>query len=222
MVEKSRQRGRPRSYDPEAALDRAAQLFWAKGYADTSLDELSAAMGMGRPSIYNAFGDKEALFLRALQRYRETVGSAPLRALKAEETVRDGLEAFFGQIVEYTTGDRSHLGCLLGSTAAVSDLAAVQAYLKENFEAYQTEIVEYLSSAVRRGQLPSGYPTSQGARRAVNALLSLSARARLGTPREQLLADAADAASQVLDLQPPTRRAPRAKRSQGEVGAATS
>src|SRR5260370_10300784 len=98
MVEKSRQRGRPRSYDPEAALDAAAQLFWAKGYVDTTLDELGAAMGMGRPSIYNAFGDKEALFLRALQRYRETVGTAPLRAMKAEESVRDGLDAFFAQI----------------------------------------------------------------------------------------------------------------------------
>jgi AcrR family transcriptional regulator len=222
MVEKSRQRGRPRSYDPEAALDRAAQLFWAKGYADTSLDELGAAMGMGRPSIYHAFGDKEALFLRALERYRETVGFAPLRAMQAEESVRDGLDAFFGQIVEYTTADRSHLGCLLGGTAAVTDLAGVQAYLKANFEAYQTEIVAYLSAAVRRGQLPSGYPAAQGARRAVNAMLSLSARARLGTPRAQLLADAADATAQVLDLQPATRRAPRAKRTQREPGAAIS
>jgi AcrR family transcriptional regulator len=222
MVEKSRQRGRPRSYDPEAALDRAAQLFWAKGYADTTLDELGAAMGMGRPSIYNAFGDKEALFLRALQRYRETVGTAPLRAMKAEESVRDGLDALFAQIVEYTTADLSHLGCLLGSTAAVTDLPDVQAYLKANFEAYQTEIVDYLSAAVRRGLLPSGYPTPQGARRAVNATLSLSARARLGTPRDQLLADAADATSQVLELQPPAQRARRAKPTKREVGAASN
>jgi AcrR family transcriptional regulator len=204
MVEKSRQRGRPRSYDPETALDSAARLFWAKGYADTTLDELSAAMGMGRPSIYNAFGDKEALFLLALRRYRETVGSSPLRAMNAEESVRDGLDAFFAQIVEYTTADISHLGCLLGSTAAVTDLPDVQAYLETNLEAYQTDIVDYLSAAVRSGQLPSGYPTVQGARRAVNAMLSLTARARLGAPRQQLLADAADATSQVLELQPPT------------------
>src|SRR5580704_1125567 len=117
MVEKTRSRGRPRSYDPDAALDRAAQVFWANGFTDTSLDELGAAMGMGRPSIYNAFGDKEALFLKALKRYRETVASAPLRAMNAEESVGDGLEAFFAQIVEYTTGDHAHLGCLLGSTA---------------------------------------------------------------------------------------------------------
>src|ERR1700676_4193467 len=122
MVEKSRQRGRPRSYDPEAALDAAAQLFWAKGYADTTLDELSAAMGMGRPSIYNAFGDKEALFLQAMKRYRATVAAAPLETMNAAESVRGGLDAFFGAIVEYTTSDQSHLGCLLGSTAASTDL----------------------------------------------------------------------------------------------------
>jgi AcrR family transcriptional regulator len=220
MVEKSRQRGRPRSYDPEAALDAAAQLFWAKGYADTTLDELSAAMGMGRPSIYNAFGDKEALFLRALQRYRETVGSAPLRAMHAHASVQDGLDAFFGQIVEYTTGDRSHLGCLLGSTAAVTDLPDVQTYLEANFEAYHSEIVEYLSAAVRRGQLSPGYPTVQGARRAVNAMLALTARARLGAPRDQLLADAADATSQVLELQPPARHR-RAKGTKRELRAVT-
>ena len=56
MIEKSRSRGRPRSYDPDTVLDRAAQLFWANGFSATSLDDLSAAMGMGRPSIYNAFG----------------------------------------------------------------------------------------------------------------------------------------------------------------------
>src|SRR5712671_6823177 len=115
MAEKPRSRGRPRSYDSAVALDSAAQLFWTKGFADTSLDDLSAAMGMGRPSIYNAFGDKEALFLRALQRYRDTVGLTPLRALEAEDSIRQGLGAFFGQFVAYTTADRSHLGCLLGN-----------------------------------------------------------------------------------------------------------
>src|ERR1700694_6099202 len=114
MVEKPRQRGRPRSFDPAVALDGAAHVFWDKGFADTSLDDLSAAMGMGRPSIYNAFGDKEALFIRALERYRDTTGSSPLRAMETEDSIRDALDAFFGQIVEYATEDRSHLGCHIG------------------------------------------------------------------------------------------------------------
>src|SRR6202035_971093 len=93
MVQKSKPRGRPRAYDPEVALDSAAQIFWEHGFDDATLDDLSTAMGMGRPSIYNAFGDKEALFLRALERFRDTVGSTPLRAMDDEDSIGDALDA---------------------------------------------------------------------------------------------------------------------------------
>ena len=61
--------GRPRAFDPEQALDRALQLFWRKGYEGTSIADLTAAMGINPPSLYAAFGNKEALFRRALDRY---------------------------------------------------------------------------------------------------------------------------------------------------------
>jgi TetR/AcrR family transcriptional regulator, copper-responsive repressor len=208
MIEKSRSRGRPRSYDPDAVLDRAAELFWANGFSATSLDDLSAAMGMGRPSIYNAFGDKEALFLRALQRYRDTVAMTPLRALEAEDSIRQGLDAFFRQFVAYTTADRSHLGCLLGTVAPITDLPGVQSFLKTNLAAFQAQIARHLTAAVRRGELPPDYPTDLGAQRAVNAGLAISARARFGTPRRELLKDAADATSIVLGAQPLPKRPP--------------
>jgi AcrR family transcriptional regulator len=201
MVEKPRSRGRPRTYDPSAALDGAAQVFWEKGFADASLDDLSAAMGMGRPSIYNAFGDKEALFMRALERFRETTGSSPLRAMDKQDSVREGLDAFFRQIVEYTTADPSHLGCLLGSVAPVSDIPDARRFLNENLADTEVLIAERLEAAVRRGELPSDYSAKQGARRAVNALFSLAARARLGSSREELLIDAGDATSMVLATQ---------------------
>jgi TetR/AcrR family transcriptional regulator, copper-responsive repressor len=204
MVEKARPRGRPRSYDPDAALDNAAQLFWAKGFADTSLDELSAAMGMGRPSIYNAFGDKEALFLRALERYRETVGLTPLRAMDDEDSIGDALDAFFRKTVEYTTADRSHLGCLIGSVAPVTDLPAVRRFLKRNLAATEAQLADRLAAAVRPGQLPPDYDADHGARRAINAMVSLAARARLGSSRDELLPDAADATSIVLGTRSPS------------------
>ena len=199
MVEKTRQRGRPRTFDSAVALDSAAELFWANGFADTSLDDLSAAMGMGRPSIYNAFGDKEALFIRALERYRDTTGSSPLRAMETEDSIRDAVDAFFRQIVEYTTADSSHLGCLLGSVAPVPDLPVVRRFLKENLAEIEVQIAERLAAAVRHGQLPSDYSPEQGAHRAINAMLSLNARARLGTSREELLRDTADATATVLE-----------------------
>jgi AcrR family transcriptional regulator len=211
MVEKAKPRGRPRSYDPDVALDSAAQLFWAKGFADTSLDDLSAAMGMGRPSIYNAFGDKDALFLRALERYRDTVGSSPLRAMDGKDSIRDALDAFFRQIVEYTTADRSHLGCLLGSVAPVADLPEVRRFLNKNLAITEAQLAHHLLTAVQSGQLPSDYSTDHGARRAVNAMVSLAARARLGSSRKELLADAADATSTVLGTQ--SRRQAKRRRA---------
>jgi AcrR family transcriptional regulator len=198
MVEKTRARGRPRAYDPAVALDSAAELFWAKGFADTSLDDLSAAMGMGRPSIYNAFGDKEALFLHALERFRDTVASTPLRAMDGEDSIGDALDALFRKSVEYTTADRSHLGCLLGSVAPVIDSPDVRDFLSANLAEIEARIADRLSAALRSGELPPDYPAEHGARRAVNAMLALAARARLGTSREELLADAADATPVVL------------------------
>jgi AcrR family transcriptional regulator len=219
MIEKSRPRGRPRSYDRDEVLDRAAELFWANGFSATSLDDLSAAMGMGRPSIYNAFGDKEALFLCALQRYRETVGLTPLRALEAEDSIRQGLGAFFRQFVAYTTADRSHLGCLLGTVAPITDLPDVQSFLKTSLAAFEAQIAAHLTAAVRRGELPLDYPAKLGARRAVSAGLAISARARLGTPRQELLKDAADATSIVLGVQPLPRRS-RVKRTRSDLDTA--
>src|SRR5215468_8620245 len=66
-----KKRGRPRAYDPDVALTRAMDVFWKDGFAGTSLDELSAATGMNRPSLYGAFGDKRELYIKAYQHYRE-------------------------------------------------------------------------------------------------------------------------------------------------------
>lgn len=201
MVEKAKSRGRPRGYDPAAALDSAAELFWARGFAATSLDELSEAMGMGRPSIYNAFGDKEALFLRALERYRDTTASAALRAMEAEESIDDALAALFREVALYTTAGRSHRGCLLMSVATTSNLPSVRRFLRTNIDATEARVADRLADGVRDGQLPPDFSASQGARRAVDAMLVLGLRARLGTSRRALLQDAAGATAAVLARQ---------------------
>jgi AcrR family transcriptional regulator len=200
MEQKPKTRGRPRAYDPETALDRAAELFWTKGFDDATLDDLSEAMGMRRPSIYLAFGDKEALFLRALEHFRDTTGGAPLRAFADAGSIREALDALFRQIVEYMTADQAHLGCLLGNIAPAMTLPDVRSFLESNLAATEGQIAERLSAAVGSGELPSDYPAAQGARRAVNAMLSLGARARLGSSRDDLLTDAADATSMVLEV----------------------
>jgi AcrR family transcriptional regulator len=185
-------------------LDSAAELFWAQGFSATSLDQLGEAMGMGRPSIYHAFGDKETLFLRALERFRDTTASTPLQAMEATDSVRDGLAAFFGQIVAYTTADRTHRGCLLGSVATATDLPAVRRFLRANLRETEAQIARRLSAAVSTGQLSADYSASQGARRAVDSMLSLGVRARLGTPRAELMEEAAAAPAAVLGSTPRT------------------
>lgn len=198
MAEKPRTRGRPRAYDPDAALDRAVELFWANGFQGTSLDDLGAAMKMGRPSIYNAFGDKEQLFLKALARYRDTVGSTPLHAMEGIDDVDAALDGFFSQIVNYATEDSSHLGCLFGSVAIATSTQSVRAFLRENLEWLQAQLATRLQAAVDAEQLPPSFPVARGARRAINELLSIAVRARMGIPRDELIAAVHDATLGVL------------------------
>src|SRR5215469_16929127 len=90
-----RRRGRPREYDPDRALADAAESFWKNGYAGTSLDELAAATGMNRPSLYAAFGDKRDLYLKTLERYREQSRKLALQLLADDPPLRVFLKRFY-------------------------------------------------------------------------------------------------------------------------------
>ncbi|MFP5296803.1 MAG: TetR/AcrR family transcriptional regulator, partial [Alphaproteobacteria bacterium] len=85
--------GRPRSFDRDQALTRAMEVFWAKGYADASMAELTAAMGVSAPSLYAAFGSKEQLFREAVELYQRTQGADAWRCLDGDMPVRDAVEA---------------------------------------------------------------------------------------------------------------------------------
>jgi len=89
-----KRRGRPRAYDPETALARAAATFWKAGYAGTSLDDLAAATGMNRPSLYAAFGDKRELYLKTLEHYRDEYREIARRTLADDPILRVVLNGF--------------------------------------------------------------------------------------------------------------------------------
>jgi AcrR family transcriptional regulator len=103
--------GRPRTFDIDEALDRAVQVFWSKGYEGASLDDLTEAMGISRPSLYRAFGNKEDLFYKALERYTEGLVSYFARAL-AEPTSEAVATAVLHGTVEATTIPGLPTGCL--------------------------------------------------------------------------------------------------------------
>ena len=102
---------RPREFDREEALERATGVFWAKGFASTSTDDLLTAMGIGRQSLYNAFQDKRALYLEALERYQRTSTAGHLRRLHAAASPIAGIEALLLGLISDTDDIRA-LGCM--------------------------------------------------------------------------------------------------------------
>ncbi|MFI5649280.1 TetR/AcrR family transcriptional regulator [Kitasatospora sp. NPDC051705] len=103
--------GRPRAFDPETVLDRALEVFWRQGYEGTSLSDLTAAMGINRPSMYAAFGNKEQLFRKVLDRYFTSPGAFAAEALEAP-TAQTVIERLLLGAVELTTGSDTPHGCL--------------------------------------------------------------------------------------------------------------
>src|SRR5215469_11570855 len=87
----AKRRGRPRAYEPDVALAKALDLFRKEGFAATSLDDLSAATGMNRPSLYGAFGDKRELYIKSYQRYRDDARAAMIEIFRREMPIRERL-----------------------------------------------------------------------------------------------------------------------------------
>ncbi|RZK90856.1 MAG: TetR/AcrR family transcriptional regulator [Methylobacterium sp.] len=109
-------RGRPRCFDVERALDAAVCTFWKNGYEGTSLDDLTQAMGINRPSLYAAFGNKEQLFARAVARYAEQ-GLALMRDALAAPTAREAADRFLREVVIGDCDVRAGRGCMLVGAA---------------------------------------------------------------------------------------------------------
>jgi TetR/AcrR family transcriptional repressor of nem operon len=108
---------RPREFDAEDALERATGLFWTRGFEQTSLDDLCAATGLGRSSLYAAFGDKRALYLSALARYEEK-SLARIAAAFAGKPAREGLAAFLAALIDDIVAGPGRRGCFIGNCAA--------------------------------------------------------------------------------------------------------
>src|SRR5258705_9200184 len=114
-----KRRGRPRAYEPEVALARALDVFWKEGFAATSLDDLSAATGMNRPSLYGAFGDKRELYIKSYDSYRADARAAMIDIFRDELPIRRRLERIFAVALDiYLSGDAGPRGCFTVMTAA--------------------------------------------------------------------------------------------------------
>jgi|SRR5579862_179256 len=109
---------RPREFDTDRALESAMEVFWAKGYEATSLDDLCAATGLSRSSLYGTFGDKRDLLLRSLERYSERGSARIAAALEQAPTLRDGLAQLLNEFIDQIVAGPGRRGCFIGNCAA--------------------------------------------------------------------------------------------------------
>ena len=188
----SKKRGRPPAYDAKAALTRAMEAFWDAGYAATSLDDLAAATGMNRPSLYGAFGDKRALYLKTLEHYG---ASGQLKAaLAAAVPLRDALRHVYDLAIKlYVSGKHGARGCFLINTAATESVKSPE--VRALFAAQLRELDDIFEARMRRAmterELPADADSSARAKLASAVLHSLALRSRAGDPRATLEAIAA-------------------------------
>lgn len=190
--------GRPRSFDETGALEKATRVFRSKGYDGVTIDDLVAGMGVGRPSLYAIFGDKRAIFLRALKAYAERKGALVTKALLSPGTLRDSLTSFLRQAVECATEKGSAPGCLLVCVAPLVNDAEVRRFLQSSGVGAVKLVEGRFRDGISAGEIPSDFPVAARATQVTDLARGLTMRAQLGTPRRTLLKEAEEAADLVL------------------------
>jgi AcrR family transcriptional regulator len=214
MVQKAKTRplGRPRQYDPQLALERAMEAFWDAGFSGTSLDDLTERMGMNRPSLYAAFGDKEALYLKTLESYRAGRRAALAAALSTDRPLREALRDLFEVMIErFTAGEHGARGCYLVGTAATE--AVQNPKVRENLTESLGELDEVFrgafSAAHARGELDEQADARELAMLASAVVHTLALRARSGQSRAVLRTVADSAEKLIFSTARRPRKSPR-------------
>ncbi len=185
--QKSPELGRPRSFDPDAALDRALQVFWTKGYEGASLSDLTRAMRINRPSLYAAFGDKESLFRKALDRYMDRETGYWQEAIDAPSLGE------FVQRLLYGAADSmcragSPGGCLLvqGALTCSAEAEPIRRELVARRHEGELAVRERLKRAKKEGDLPPGADPAALSRYLTTVMQGMAVQAAGGATRSEL------------------------------------
>ena len=179
--------GRPRAFDVDKALDSALELFWTHGYEGTSLAMLTEAMGINVPSLYAAFGNKETLFRKALERYLATPASYMAGALR-EPTARAVAEKVLSGSIELVTHPNNPGGCLLvqGAMAASPQGTPIRHTLSQIRTAGEVAMRQRFERAKKEGDLPASADAAKLARFIMTMNCGLAVQAAGGASRAQL------------------------------------
>jgi AcrR family transcriptional regulator len=179
-------RGRPQSFELDQVLDAAVLVFWSNGYEGASLDDLTKAMGINRPSLYAKFGNKHGLFLAAIDRYIETISAPQSLPLAQEADIKAAVAGYFREIVRTVTTANRPAGCLIASVACEvaerdTDLRAKIATLLDQAESFIDARLE--AEGYGKDRDPEARVTGA---MVVVAGLGFAPRARLGATRKSL------------------------------------
>ena len=183
-------RGRPLSFDRDAALETAMHVFWERGYEAASIADLTSAMGITPPSLYTAFGDKEQLFLEAIERYALGYGSAGARALDEEPTARGAIERWLLEAANELTQPCHPKGCMVVMAATNCSAAAERvqdALLLRRTEAI-ANVGRRIQGGIDSGELPPDTDAKDLANFYATIYQGMSMQAKDGATHESLVA----------------------------------
>jgi TetR/AcrR family transcriptional repressor of nem operon len=190
---------RPKEFDPDAAVDAAMRLFWARGYEATSVEDLLGALGIGRQSMYATFGSKHRLYCLALDRYRELNAAVLLAALAEDGPVLPKLHGLLHAVADDALADPERRGCFLVNAAMerVPADADTAGRIGATFDALEDGIAAALARAQSSGEVTSSRPARELAAFLVTAIQGLRVVGKT-TPDRRRLDDAVRVALDVL------------------------
>ena len=184
-------KGRPRRYDSDAALDKIMALFWRKGFTATSMDDLVVETQMNKPSLYAAFGNKAALYEKAIERFNHIAATRYRHELEKhspEDTITARVQRYLMSAIHFYTDSEGLTGCMVLSTA-VTEIAdpAIQSMLNDVINAQTQQVVDALQDACKAGELDTNADIHSLALGIVALLHSISLRARAGASIDSLI-----------------------------------
>jgi len=183
-----KQRGRPRGFDRDEALESAIRLFWSRGYEATSISDLTEAMDITPPSLYAAFGDKKRLFLEAVERYEQETGCFARRALTSEPTAELAIRRLLLDAAKSFTDSKNPKGCLiaLGATNCAIESTDIFEALAERRRTAENTVRARIAAGQKAGELSDNADVDALTGMVTATRYGLAIKARDGAPRARL------------------------------------
>ena len=191
---------RPREFDEMTALEAAIECFWQNGYEATSVRDLAEKMGLSAPSLYNAYGDKRALYERALERYLDQSARALIKRLEESLPPKQAVRQFIEEIIRHSVNDPERRGCFLINSAlevAPHD-RELRVFVADRFAEIESCFHRSLKAAQAEGTVPQNRAAKDLARLLLGVLLGIRVLAR-SKPQRALLEGVARPALALLD-----------------------